>query len=106
MSHGDSQSFSLAYSIVDYALMLTKDLSFLIDKTAGYRSIAGYLLHHLGIISVRHETYILTVRFICVYEAVFFSDGSCFCLGKFSQRKKRMRQFFLRKAIEHITLVL
>ena len=61
-----------------------------IDKITGHRMFSRPRFDHTSIIAVRHEAYILTVRFFGTIKPAVCRDFSSRLLSQSTKREKRM----------------
>ena len=77
-----------------------------VEEIARRVVLAGEILHKAGVVAVRHEADVLTVRLVGVVEALFLRDAARLALVHRAERQARVRQLILRERVEHVALVL
>ena len=102
----DAQPPPLAHGVADDALVPAQHGAAAVDEIAGRGGEPGVPLDHGGIVPVRHEADVLTVRLGGVYKALRLCQLPHLLLPQPTQRKQGVGQLLLGHGVEHVALIL
>mgnify|MGYP000812916848 CR=1 FL=1 len=91
---------------MDDPFVSSEDFPVRCHKIAFRNGLSGIFFDKGSVIAVRDKTDILTVRFVCIDEALFLSYLTNFRLGIGSQGEKCMGKLILSHGIKYIALIL
>ena len=102
----DSQSFTLAYGVINYALVSAQNVAVAVDEITFLNVGSVRILTDIvSVVSVRNKTDILRIAFVRDVNSGLCCDRTNGVFIVISERHQSAGEVFLRELIEHVALV-